>query len=327
MNAMRILLTGGAGYLGSVLTPMLLRLGYQVTVIDNLSHGGEPLLGLFQDENFRFVKGDIRNDADLDKALEDVDAVVHLAAIVGDPACARDPELAREVNDKGSHKLFDAAVKRGVQRFIFTSTCSNYGKMAEGSGFLDETSPLRPVSLYAETKVAVEKTLLNGGSQRGPIVTVLRCSTLYGLSPRMRFDLTVNEFTRDLFANRKLVVFGQQFWRPYVHVSDAARAILLVLKSPAEKVSGRVFNVGDSTQNYQKGQLVEMIKSQLEFDVDIQTVQKQEDPRDYRVTFTRIRDELGFKISRTVEDGIREVRDAIEQGVISDIENPKYKNV
>jgi len=326
MSNMRVLLTGGAGYLGSVLTPLLLRDGYEVTVIDNLSHGGEPLLASFQDENFRFVKGDLRNRADIDKAMEGVDIVVHLAAIVGDPACARDPELAKEVNEKASFMLFDAAVTAGVKRFVFTSTCSNYGKMAEGSGFLNEESPLSPVSLYAETKVAVEKSLLNGGSKRGPVVTVMRCSTLFGLSPRMRFDLTVNEFTKDLFTQRKLVVFGQQFWRPYVHVGDAARAIMMVLKAPAQKVSGRVFNVGDGSQNYQKGQLVEMIRKQLGFDVEIELVEKQEDPRDYRVGFERIRDELGFKISRTVDDGIREVRTAIEEGIITETESPRYRN-
>lgn len=325
---MRVLVTGGAGYLGSVLTPMLLKLGHSVTVVDSLLHGGESLLGVYHEGEFLFVKADIRQQDAFADVLEGVDAVVHLAAIVGDPACARQPDVARGTNLDASLQLFDRAREKGANRFVFASTCSNYGKMAEGSGFLDETSPLRPVSLYAETKVGVEKALLNGRSSGGkpPAVTVLRCSTLFGLSPRMRFDLTVNEFTKELFTKRKLTVFGQQFWRPYVHVQDLARAIIAVLQAPPEKVSGEVFNVGDASQNYQKGQIVELVRANLDFPVDIEYIEKAEDPRDYRVAFDKIRDRLDFKITRTVEDGICEIRDALQQGVFTDAESPRYSN-
>jgi nucleoside-diphosphate-sugar epimerase len=229
------------------------------------------------------------------------------------------------VNLEGSLGLFDKASSLGVGRFVFASTCSNYGKMVEGSGYLDERAELRPVSLYAETKVAVEKSLLSSASG-APAVTVLRCSTLHGVSPRMRFDLTVNEFARDLLTRRKLVVFGQQFWRPYVHVRDAARAISTVLSAPIETVGGEVFNVGDSSQNFQKGRIVELVRAQVDGPVEIEQVQKVEDPRDYRVLFDKIRDRLNFRITRTVEDGIREVMDTIRQGVITDYDDPRYRN-
>lgn len=323
---MNIIVTGGAGYLGSMLVPLLLRQGHRVSVVDDLLHGGESLLSYLHDENFRFIKGDLRSKDSLTDILDGAGAVVHLAAIVGDPACARQPKLAREVNLEASLRLFEEAGRRGVRHFLFASTCSNYGKMAEGAGFLNEDSPLRPVSLYAETKVEVEKALLGATGAGIPAVTVLRCSTLYGLSARMRFDLTVNEFTRELVTRRKLVIFGAQFWRPYVHVRDAAHVIARVLGAPTEKVRGQVFNVGDSSQNFQKGQVVEMIRAQLDYPTEIQQVEKQEDPRDYRVSFDKIRTQLGFTATRTVADGIREVRTAIEQGVITDVDNPRYQN-
>lgn len=323
---MNVLVTGGAGYLGSVLVPLLLKRGHRVSVLDDLLHGGQSLLSYIHDENFRFIKGDLRSNDPLADVLDGADAVVHLAAIVGDPACARQPKLAREVNLEASLNLYDKARHHGVKRFVFASTCSNYGKMADGAGFLDEDSPLRPVSLYAETKVEVEKALLGASGSDQPAVTVLRCSTLYGLSPRMRFDLTVNEFTKDLVTKRHLVIFGAQFWRPYLHVRDAAQVIHLVLAAPLERVAGQVFNAGDSGQNYQKGQLVEMIRTQLNYETQVEQVDKQEDPRDYRVSFDKIRDHLGFSANRTVEDGIREVRTAIEEGLITDVDNPRYHN-
>src|SRR5690606_9162830 len=160
---------------------------------------------------------------------------VHLAAIVGDPACAREPALARAVNLDASLALIREAERASVSRFIFASTCSNYGRMTDPAGYVTEASPLAPVSLYAETKVGVEQALLERAG--GPMaVTALRFATVFGVSPRMRFDLTVNEFTQALLRDRKLLVFGEQFWRPYVHVRDVARAVALVVAAPREKV-------------------------------------------------------------------------------------------
>jgi nucleoside-diphosphate-sugar epimerase len=320
-----VTVTGCAGYMGSLVCSSLLRKGYKVRGLDSLLHGGSALLGLYQYENFQFVNGDIRDEQLLTEALEGADAVVHLAAIVGDPACARQPEIARSVNLEGSLRLLEVAKERGVEQLMFASTCSNYGRMADPTRYACEESPLAPLSLYAETKVVVEKALL-GYEGSHPAVTVLRFATVFGVSPRMRFDLTVNEFALELQTKRKLVIFGEQFWRPYVHVRDAASAVVLALESPTEKVRGQVFNVGDTDQNYQKRQIVELVRSQIPGSVDIQSVPRNEDPRDYRVSFEKIRRELNFRITIAIEAGIREVLDVIRKKVIVNFEDVCYRN-
>ncbi len=324
---MKVLITGGAGYFGSVLSQRLLSKGHQVRVVDRLMHGGEALLGLFPLSGFDFVFGDIRDKSVRKKAIDGVDAVVHLAAIVGDPACASNPKEAKEVNMDATKAMLDEARASGVNRFVFASTCSNYGKMSDPEQYLTEESDLRPVSLYAESKVGMERYMLDELIDDSTILTVLRISTLYGLSPRMRFDLTVNEFTMELIVEKKLLVYGEQFWRPYVHVRDASRAVNLVLESNPEKVHGQVFNVGDTGENYTKGQLVSTIVQHLGGSLEIKRVKKDEDPRDYRVDFQKIRDTLGFRITRTVSDGIAEVATAVRTGVIGDVRDRRYRNV
>lgn len=323
---MKVLITGGAGYMGSIASQKLLQEGHEVRVLDSLLQGGQGLLALYPNDRFEFIHGDIRSSEAVNKAIEGVDAVVHLAAIVGDPACARDPDLSREVNFEGAMHVFEAARRNGVSRFIFASTCSNYGKQADPDQYASEQSELSPLSVYAESKVAVEQSLLDMSGADYPSITVLRFATLFGLSPRMRFDLTVNEFTKDLLETKKLEIYGEQHWRPYIHVADAARAIATVLGSPKEKVEGQVFNAGGTDQNFQKGQLVDLISDTLNGDVDIQRVHKDEDPRDYRVTFDKIKQELDFEITRTVQDGINEIVEAISQGVIEDVDSPRYRN-
>jgi nucleoside-diphosphate-sugar epimerase len=322
---MKILLTGGAGYIGSTLTPVLLAAGHQVRVLDRLAYGGQSLLGVWAHPGFEFVRGDIRDREILRTALADREAVVHLAAIVGDPACAREPDLARSTNFDASLALIAESQRVGVRRFIFASTCSNYGKMNNSSQYVDEKSELSPVSLYAETKVAVETALLESDPSEHWCPTPLRFATIYGVSPRMRFDLTVNEFTMELLTKKCLKVYGEQFWRPYVHARDAARAIELVLNSSPALVGGQVFNVGSTDQNFQKKQLVEMIRPYVP-DAAVEFVFKAEDPRDYRVSFTRITDQLGFKISRTVADGIAEVARLVRANVVENFADQKYRN-
>jgi len=323
---MNVLITGGAGYLGSVLARLLLEAGHHVRILDSLLHGGYALSGLYLYDNFSFQRGDVRSEEDRNQSIQDIDTVVHLAAIVGDPACARQPEIANEVNLEASLALYQLCQHRGIERFIFSSTCSNYGKMSDPSDYVNENSDLNPVSLYAETKIGVERHLLDTINTDGPATTVLRFATLFGLSPRMRFDLTVNTFTRDILVDNELEVYGEQFWRPYIHVLDAARAIALVLDSPKEKTEGRVFNVGDTGENYQKGQLASLINSRTRNLVNITHVERTEDPRDYRVSFNKIREELGFQITRTVSDGVDEIADAINQGVLTDLDDPRYSN-
>jgi len=326
MTNNKILITGGAGYVGSVVARHLLSLGYHVRVLDSLLHGGNSLLGLYSEDKFEFIRGDIRDKGIASQALLGIDGVVHLAAIVGDPACARQPEESQSVNLEGSMQIFEAARNHGVNKFVFASTCSNYGKMIDTSQYVTEESELRPVSLYAENKVAVETSLLSESSHDSVNVTILRLATAFGLSPRMRFDLTVNEFTLELLLKKSLMVYGEQFWRPYIHVCDIARAVSIVLEASSNKISGRVFNVGDNSQNFRKGEIVELVKSVIKQECKIQYVKKEEDPRDYRVSFDRINNELGFSITRTVEDGIREIADVISKGVIAEFDHPYYRN-
>lgn len=321
---MNVLVTGGAGYIGSTLVPLLLASGVRVRVVDSLLHGGTSLLAVWSNPAFEFVQADIRDDAAMARALEGQDGVVHLAAIVGDPACARNEDLAREVNLTASLALLRRCGESGVQRVVFASTCSNYGRMRDSDAYVDEESELAPVSLYAETKVAVERALL-ASAANGTCVTPLRFATVFGVSPRMRFDLTVNEFTRDLITKRRLQVFGEQFWRPYIHVRDAARAIARVLEAPRENVHREVFNVGSTKENYQKKQLVELIVPHAPGAV-VEYVHRREDPRDYRVSFGRIADRLQFSITRTVRDGIQEVAALVRSGIITNLEDPAFTN-
>lgn len=325
-NQMNVLVTGGAGYIGSIVSRELLARGHDVCVLDVLRYGGASLLELHGQERFNCIQADIRDREAVKAALEGRDAVVHLAALVGDPLCSRQPELARAINEEASLQLFALSQQAGIQRFVFASTCSNYGRMRDPSMYVNEDSELRPVSLYAETKVVVERALLQSAQPTRPVVTILRFATVFGLSPRMRFDLTVNEFTMELLVKRTLTIFGEQFWRPYLHVRDAAQAVRLVLDAPAQTVQGQAFNVGDTSQNYQKGVLAELIRRLVGNHGQIERVHTDEDPRDYRVSFDKIRRDLGFQMTRTVEDGAREVMAAIRDGVVTDVDNPSYRN-
>jgi nucleoside-diphosphate-sugar epimerase len=321
----RVLITGGAGYIGLLASERLLAAGRDVTVLDSLLHGQVDLAERLKRAGARVLRGDVRDSAARADALVDVGAVVHLAAIVGDPACARDPDLSQAVNVEGSKTLAAEAGEVGVERFIFASTCSNYGRMSDPAVPVDESAPLAPVSLYAEQKVTVEQWLL--GSEHGSLApTCLRFATVYGAAPRMRFDLTVNEFTRDLWAGRSLEVFGEQFWRPYVHAADAALGIQAVLDAPLEVVGGEVFNVGHSDENYRKLDLVELITDRLGRG-DVSFVRRDEDPRDYKVSFEKVRSQLGFAPEWRVPDGIDEIVRALEEERFGDPFDARHSNL
>jgi nucleoside-diphosphate-sugar epimerase len=319
------LVTGGAGYLGMVVADELSASGRIVRVLDALVHvGHEELVAAIEARGIDVVRGDIREPAARRQALDGVDEVVHLAAIVGDPACAADPQLSHAVNVEATRALVADARAAGVRRFVFASTCSNYGRIADATVPIAEDGALAPVSLYAEQKVAVERGLLNGA--HAPMeVACLRLATLYGVAPRMRFDLTVNEFTRDLWANRTLAVFGEHFWRPYVHVRDAALAIRLVLDASAEQVVGEVFNVGRSGENYRKLDVVDIIRSQIDRG-RVSFVHRDEDPRDYKVSFDKIARVLGFDPAMTVADGVAEIVAALDSGRFRDPFDRRHRN-
>ena len=243
-NKQRILVTGGAGYIGSILLRRLLQNDYNVLCIDLLRYGGHSLVDIWDNPGFEFKRLDITDHREINYIFRryKIDGIVHLAAIVGDPACKLEPDLARKTNLDASIQLLETARQFRVPRFIFASTCSNYGKMKDPDGFVDEDSPLNPVSLYAELKVSFEKTILNlDDRMEGFYPTVLRFSTVYGMSPRMRFDLTINEFTKEVAMGRELVVYGENYWRPYCHVRDFSQAILAM---QTESIFTRKFDDG-----------------------------------------------------------------------------------
>ena len=320
------LVTGGSGYIGALLVQELLDSGREVRVLDRLLHGQEDIAAEQEQAGVLVVRGDVRDAAARARALDGVQEVVHLAAIVGDPACALDPEEADEVNVQATRSLVDEANAAGVERLVFASTCSNYGRMADPSVPITEEGELRPVSLYAEQKVSMEQLILAGAGTNQTKPTCLRFATVYGVGRRMRFDLTVNEFSRELWADRELEVFGEQFWRPYIHVRDAARAVRTALDAPEEKVAGKVFNAGRSGENYRKLDLVEEIKKQTDRG-KVSYVRREEDPRDYKVSFDKIRVELGFETLMTVPDGIAEIIAALDASAFGDPFDGRYKNI
>ncbi len=323
---MKVLVTGGAGYIGSVLVRQLLNKGYQVRAFDSLKFGGEALYDVMLDPNFEFMLGDVRNSSEVEKALEGIDAVAHLAAIVGDPACKKYSDEAKETNWTGSVALFEAAEKAGVKRFVFASTCSNYGKMPDPNSFVTETSALNPVSLYAELKVKFEHYLLENRKDANICSTALRFSTVYGFSPRIRFDLTVNEFTRNAAIHGEQEIWGPQFWRPYCHVEDLARAVVIVLESAEEKVRANVFNVGSTEENYNKGMIIEEVCKVVP-NVKVNYVESSEDPRDYRVNFDKIKNELGYTITKKVPQGVKEIYTLLKTGIVTDSFAQKFRNI
>ena len=322
---MKVLVTGGAGYIGSVLVRQLLGKDYNVRAFDSLKFGGEALYDVMLHPGFEFLKGDIRVAGDVEKALEGIDAIAHLAAIVGDPACKKFSEEAHATNWDASVALFNAAEKAGVKRFVFASTCSNYGKMPDPGSFVTEDSALNPISLYAELKVKFEKFLLEENKDSRICSTALRFATVYGFSPRIRFDLTVNEFTRNAVVHGEQEIWGKQFWRPYCHVDDLARSVVLVLESSEEKVRANVFNVGSTEENYNKGMIIEEVCKVVP-NVKVIYIDSAEDPRDYRVNFDKIKNEVGFTITKKVPDGIQEVYALLKTGVVTDPFAEKFRN-
>jgi nucleoside-diphosphate-sugar epimerase len=320
----KVALTGGAGYVGALAARELADAGHEVRILDLLLHEQEEVASELERSGIELIRADVRDPDARRRVLDGAEAVVHLAAIVGDPACAADPERSREINVDASRAMIAEAAAAGASRFVFASTCSNYGRMADPAVPIDETGELAPVSLYAEQKVEIERTLLEDG--HGLEATSLRFATVHGAAPRMRFDLTVNEFTRDLWSDRPLEVFGEQFWRPYVHVHDAARAIRTAIDAPSELVAGEVYNVGHSDENYRKLDLVELITSILGRG-EVSYVHRDEDPRDYKVSFEKVRARLGFEPRMRVPDGIREIIEGLESSRFGDPFDGAWSNL
>jgi nucleoside-diphosphate-sugar epimerase len=331
------LITGGAGYIGSLLTGVLLNQGWSVTVVDDLLFGGTSLLGYWYHPRFRFAKGDICDPATLrasaggiavgDLPATHFDAVIHLAAIVGFPACQMvGPQVAWRYNFEGTKRVFAAADAGRVERFIFASTYSNYGLSPDGAPVTEE-SPLNPQSLYAETKIAAEQYLRDQttGSVTTPIL--FRFATLFGVSPRTRFDLIINQFVLEAITRRKLIIYQRGYARSFVHVRDVCDAILLGLEAPKATVNREIFNVGGDEGNYTKDEIVALVQRHVEGTVvEYKDLTFGGDMRDIRVSFAKIRERLGFRPRISVEQGIREVASVLLNGVIKDALDSQYRN-
>jgi len=312
-----ILLIGGAGYVGTVLTSHFLKRGHKVTVIDNFTYDNQfavqPYLG---DPDYRFVYGDMGDPRVLSNAAEGVTDVILLAGLVGDPITKKYPEASETVNVRSVQQAIDFFDTSDIDKLLFISTCSNYG-MIEEDELAGEDYPLSPLSLYAKAKVANEHYLLDKKNKVNYTGVVLRFSTAFGLSPRMRFDLTISEFTRDLYLGRELLVYDEHTWRPYCHLRDFARLLDRVLEAENEKVHFEVFNAGGEINNYTKKMIVDTILEHIP-DGKVRFGENGSDPRNYRVSFSRVKQVLGFEPQFTLHDGVKELITALEHGVFSD---------
>ncbi|MEO8356245.1 MAG: NAD(P)-dependent oxidoreductase [Chloroflexota bacterium] len=330
MSDRHVLITGGAGYIGSLLTSELLRSNYRVTVLDSLLFGGESLVPFLHHPNFNFVKADVTEPRAIKDSLKDgwqkPNAIVHLAAIVGFPACqAVGKQVSWRYNVDATKMVFGQAADLGVERFIFASTYSNYGLSPEGSPVTEE-SPLHPQSLYAETKIASEEFLLSQkDAQCAPLI--FRFATLYGISPRTRFDLIVNQFVLEAFTKRQLIIYQRGYSRSFVHIRDVVRGVVMGLDAEQSKIRGEIFNLGTDEGNYSKDDIVQLILKRMpETVVEYKNLTFGGDMRDITVSFAKIKNVLGFNTTLDVDDGIRELLFALKSGIIRNPSDEKYRN-
>jgi len=316
----RVLVVGGAGYIGSLLVERLLRSGYKVRVLDSLLYGGEPLRHAMHHPNFELMAGDCRNIQDVVKAVRGVESIVQLAAIVGDPACEQDHTAALEINYAATRMLIEIAKGHGVSRVIFASSCSVYGATELE---VDEQSEVGPVSFYGQTKVDSERALLESRSDTFH-PTILRFATVFGLSYRPRFDLVVNLLTAKAAQERLITIYNGQQWRPFIHVRDLVEAVALVLQAPARLVAGQILNVGDSRLNHTLSEVADVIADAFPA-TRVEHVDNA-DRRNYRVSFRKIEEALGFHAEYSLRDGIEELKAAFETGLITDYTDVRYHN-
>jgi len=316
-----VLVIGGAGYIGCWLVRRLLEEGRRVRVLDNAVYGLDPIRNLLANPRLEYQNGDCRNIQDVVKAMRSVSSVVHLAAIVGDPACEIDQTATIEINYAATRMLVEIAKGYGVERFLFASSCSVYGASSE---VMAESSAIRPVSLYGETKVASERVLLEAADDNFHPV-LLRFATVFGLSSRPRFDLVVNLLTAKACQDGVITIYNGDQWRPFVHVKDLAEAMILVLDAPLATVSRQVFNVGDNRLNLKLSEMAAAIKLVIP-DTIVESVENS-DRRNYRVSFDKIEKRLGFRSRYSLEDGIREIKAAFDSSDIVSYKNVRFSNL
>ena len=321
-----VLVVGGAGFIGSVLIRKLLADNWAVRVLDLFLYGHESLAGLEGDIDI--VEGDAKNIDTLVNAVADVDAVVYLAELVGDPAVAQAPQTALKTNYLAVTALAQLCEYLNINRFVYTSSCSVYGASANPDEFLTELSETAPVSLYGKIKLMVEEAVLSIASRPNQSFapTILRLGTVYGSSPRARFDLVVNTLVKHAASRGAIDLFGGEQWRPHVHVGDVARAVINVLDAPLESVRSEIFNVGDSDQNFTINALGDLVAEAFP-ELTVNRMNAEVDPRNYRVNCAKLRDILGFEIETTVAAGVRELKAALESGNLGDLDQPGYSNL
>ena len=317
----KILVTGGAGYVGAILVPKLLEQGYFVRVLDTFWFDGGAMKVYLNRTNCELIEGDIRDKSLVERALKDMDIVIHLAAISNDPCSDLSPKLTQRVNYDAIDHLVDIAKTSGVTRFIAASSSSVYG--VKEDPLVVETTPLEPITLYAKLKAESENIIL-AVEDDNFVPVCIRSATVCGYSPRMRLDLTVNILTSHAVNNRVITVFGGQQKRPNIHIEDITDVYTMLVECPAEKISGEVFNVG--AKNYKVVEIAEIVKGVVGDDVQI-VVTDTVDERSYYISSEKIKAVLGYETKRTVEDAVRDVKEAFEKGLIPDYQNIKYSNV
>ena len=309
---MKVLITGGAGYIGTSLTPLLLKKGYHVKAIDNLSFGGEALIPFFSYPNYSFQKGDIRDVSSMKQALDGIDCIIHLAGIVGYPACRKFPKESREINLDANRLLLDLASKE--QLILYASTGSTYGELI--GELCTETTPLNPLTDYGKQKMEAEEMIMNRGN-----AVSFRFATAYGVSPRLRLDLLINDFTFKAVKDKTLIVYEKHFMRTFIHVRDMARSFLFALEH-FDTMKDEVYNVGDNAQNFSKEKICFMIREKIEYYLHFAEIGKDLDQRNYMVSYKKISD-LGFQCNTSVSEGIDELLKVAE---VVEIKSP-FSNV
>jgi nucleoside-diphosphate-sugar epimerase len=323
----RILLIGGAGYVGSVIAGQLLECGYLVRCMDLLLYRNDVcVLPLLRHPHYEFTYGDHCDQSAVNAALTGVTDVIILSGLVGDPITKKYPDASTAINNRGMLNLIDCFNGKGLNRVVFVSTCSNYG-LISNNVLADESFELKPLSLYAKAKVAVETALLDSRGEVDYTPTVLRFSTAFGLSSRMRFDLTVNEFTRAMYLKQDLVVYDAHTWRPYCHTKDFGSAVRRVLEMGRSRIAFEVFNVGCEENNCTKQSIVDTIKKHLP-NAPVAYKEHGTDPRNYRVDFKKIRERLLFVPEYMVDDGVAEILGALKNHLFDRVDDnlPFYGN-
>ncbi|MGQ4876451.1 MAG: NAD-dependent epimerase/dehydratase family protein, partial [Promethearchaeia archaeon] len=318
-----VLVIGGGGYIGSRLVFLLSKNNYNVRVLDNFIWEKSLIKKFEEFNNIEVIVGDILDESIILESLKDIDAVCHLAAIVGDPSCGLDFKMTMATNYLSTVTIANACKYLQINRFIFASTCSVYGA-SDKDILLNEESELNPVSTYARTKLEAENAILSM-IDGNFLPTILRKATVFGYSDRMRFDLLINLLTAKAYYKNEITIFGGKQWRPFIHCDDVALAYLKVLESPIEKVGGQIFNVGKNSENYTIEAIGNIIKKCIP-DAEIIVYEDIRDNRNYRVDFSKAKKVLNFNPNWTVELGVKQLIEKFKQGKFKNWEDPKYNN-